>query len=141
MIFRLLIPLIVLSLTSCGKPDKTTASGLDQSQVNELELRAASNDRTALRDLETHYGMEMMLPERERIHQKRLELDDPEALAWELDNKLSGMSNGDHCPIRVSRLQEAERLLARLVAQNVRTDQTRIDRLEKAKVSIRNDCT
>lgn len=50
------------------------------SEIASLELKSSGGDRSALRELELCYDFNELHEDRDRIHKKRLELEEPEAL-------------------------------------------------------------
>jgi hypothetical protein len=79
-----LIALSLIGAAACADDSPNTTRGAyDAEEVRELELRANAGDRGALRELDIFYGMEGRAADRARIHQRRLEINDREAVEEE----------------------------------------------------------
>jgi hypothetical protein len=77
-------------------------------------MNADAGDTRALRELELHYGFESMNEEREKIHRRRVELNDDEALTEDVIGLVSQAQDAEECPEKLQKLQDARKLAQRI---------------------------
>ena len=104
-----ILPLIfAYVIMSCG-PDSAmeTECAYSESEIASLEISASGGDRTALRELDICYGLSNRKTDRDRIHRKRLEVGDPEALDEEAMRLVIVAEHEKDCLIRIYKLYNA----------------------------------
>ncbi len=71
-------------LTACGPTKNATTDCIyNQPQIDDLEIAAAGGDMAAMRELDLCYQFNQKDADRRRVHQMRLNANDPEALQEE----------------------------------------------------------
>jgi hypothetical protein len=97
-----------LAITACSDmQEKTTESPYSKREVADFENRAAANDLAALRELDIHYDLAGSEVERERIHQRRVALGEPESLDEEIFRRISKAEKLTDCEAKKRELLEA----------------------------------
>jgi hypothetical protein len=87
-----------VALVSCGPNTETTTQCVySAKQIGDLEISAAAYDRNALRELELCYDFDGKAADRERIHLKRLELGEPEAMTEEAERLMNLAGKAKSC--------------------------------------------